>query len=261
MLEIEKLQHIYHAKLQHFQRKVEKSRAIIDEAISKIDHPYLAFSGGIDSYVLLDLLYSAGNRVFVVFGDDGYDYPESLQFLSDTEERYNFHLHRVRCMQPWRDWCKEMMRPDLCDDPEALAAWGNPPVWDETQDSLKDLSGGYDGTFLGLLASESRSRTYALKGGTKPLYQVKSEGDRWHCSPLAHWSKRDVWGYIVSRELPYNPVYDKLAELGIPLDHRRVAPLTCYRVMQYGSHVWLRSGWPALYHKLAATFSVIASYS
>src|SRR5581483_2907210 len=117
---------------------------------------------------------------------------------------------------------------------------------------------GYGGVFLGLLAVESRSRGYALKGGHKPLYQAASDHGMWHCSPLASWTKQDIWAYAISRNISYNPVYDRLAELGVPLERRRVAPLSCFRVMQYGSHGHILKNIDyGLYNKLSATFPKI----
>jgi phosphoadenosine phosphosulfate reductase len=260
--EIECLQHRLHARLPAFARKVERAQAIIATAMQQMRTPYLAFSGGVDSTVLLDLVWQAGHRIPVLWGDDGYDYPETLDFLTATEQRYGFALQRIRCMQPWHDWCVEMARPDLCDDPAALRAWGNPCVWGATWNSLKDAhrERGYDGVFLGLLASESRGRGYVLKEGRHALYQVQDEGGMWHCSPLAAWTKQDVWAYVVLHSLPYNAAYDKLAALDIPLEHRRVAPLTCFRTVQYGSHAGLKAGWPDLYNQLAATFPRVRAF-
>jgi phosphoadenosine phosphosulfate reductase len=260
MLEIERHQHQLHARLPAFQRKVDRAHAIIRQAFSCEGHPfYCAFSGGIDSTVLLHLLYQYPWQVPVRFSDDGYDFPETLQFLKDTEERYGFRLHRVRNLNSWRLWCEEMGRSDLADNPDR--AWGNPGPWDSVRTSkMHEEWQEYGGVFLGLLASESRSRGYVLRDGWKPLYQVKSEHGMWHCSPLAHFTKQDIWSYVVSRELPYNPVYDKLAALGVPLAVRRVAPLTCFRTMQYGSVSTLKSGWPELFNHLAATFPKVREY-
>ena len=261
MRDMERLQHKLHAKLPAFQRKLDWTRQIIEDACSKEGEWYLAFSGGIDSTVLLDLLWQ-GAKMPVLWGDDGWDYPDTLAFLRETETRYGFRLTRIRSMQPWRDWCTEMDRPDLVDDPEALSAWGNPQQWDATWNSLKDaVQYGYGGVFLGLLASESRTRSYALKRGFKALYQVAAEQGMWHCSPLAAWTKQDVWSYAVSRNLAYNTAYGHLAEQDVPVERRRVAPLTCFRTMQYGSVVTLRRGWPDLYNQLATTFPHVRTYA
>lgn len=260
---LERTQHLLHSQLPAFARKLDWTRQIIEDGMTKITQPYIAFSGGIDSTVLLDLFWQAGHPMPVLWGDDAWDFPENLAFLKATEQRYGFRLTRIRSLNPWRDWCLEMDRPDLCDDPAALGAWFNPHEWDETWPSLTHGAPlhGYTGVFLGMLAKESRSRQYVLKNGYKPLYQVKSEGGMWHCSPLAAWSKSEVWAYAISHELPYNPVYDKLAELGVPLERRRVAPLTCFRVLHLGSGVVLRSGWGELWNTLACSFPRIREYS
>lgn len=265
MHEMERLQHMLHAKLPPFQRKLMMTYQIIGDALKKDVQWSISFSGGIDSTVLLDILSHSGHRLDVHWADEGWDYPETLAFLSETERRYHFHLQRFRHMDSWVRWCEEMDRSDLAHDPQAKEAWGNPHQWDTTWLSLpsrlEDLEHrGYGGSFIGMLASESRNRTYVLKGGTRPLYQVKGERGMWHCSPLADWNKRDVWAYTASRNLPYNAVYDRLAALDIPIQYRRVGPLTCFRVMQFGSHVTLKVGWPDLYNRLCVTFPKVRAY-
>lgn len=262
--DIEKYGHHLHSKTSAYKRKVERAYSSINDALRLNVNFYCAFSGGSDSQVVLDMLYSRGVRCDILFGDDGFDFLETLDFLKSTEQNYDFHLRRIRSMNPWRDWCIEMSRPDLASDPAALEAWGNPRQWDDTWHSLtRDApTHGYDGVFLGMLASESRSRSYQLQDGWRSLYRVKSEGGMWHCSPLASWTKQDVWAWIVEHDVPYNPVYDRLAELGVPLAQRRVAALTCFRVLQFGSHALaLKVGWPTLYNHLAATFPRVREYA
>jgi len=264
--EIEQLQHKLHAKLPAFKRKVECARAIIDEALA-LDVPfYIAFSGGIDSTCLLDLIWQVNPNSTVYWIDDGADYHETIQFVQDTAERYGFPQRCIRGVKAWKQWCIEMGRPDLIG--EAMdAAWLNPIVawhgyWHSDAQYAKWLqSEGIGLVFLGMLACESSKRRMILKGGYRPLYQVKTEYGIWHCSPLASWTKQDVWAYAISNNLPYNPVYDKLAELGLPLERRRAAPLTCYKVAQFGSVAFLRSGWPGLYNMLSATFPKGREYS
>ena len=257
---LEALGWLGHSRTNAFRRAVEQAQRVIDEA--PVTSWYCSFSGGSDSLVLLDLLHRSGLAPDVVWGDDGADYPETLDCLAAVERDYGLRVWRVQCLEPWSDWCRELGRADLAAPPvtqEVLDAWLNPHAWSATWPSLRSGSrqAGFGGVFLGLLAAESAGRRRMLRGGKRPLYQVTSEGTMWHCSPLASWDKLDIWGYIAWRGLPYNPVYARLAGFGIPLEQRRIAPLTCFRVMQYGSHAWLRMGWPDLFERLAATFPAI----
>lgn len=264
---LERLRFQAHAQRPAFQRRVAEARAVISEAL-QVATPesrpwYLAFSGGSDSTVLLDMIRTMDIHIDVIWGDDGWDYPETLAFLHDTELAYGYTLYRVRSLGPWASWCREMGRPELAKAPDTPGVWGNPPVWDYPR-GHSDI---YGGVFLGLLGTrrkdggESWVRHYQLRGGHRPLYPVQAECGVWHCSPLATWTKEDVWAYLISRNVSYNPVYDRLIALGVPLEHRRVAPLTCFRVMQFGSHAILRQGWPDMYNRLSAIFPRIGSMS
>lgn len=267
MIEAERRQHLLHSELPAFARKLDWSLCIIEDALARCKPWYLGFSGGIDSTVVLHMLLSRHDIVDVCWGDNGWDYPETLHFLRETEERYGIHIKRYRAVESFQDFAREMGRPDLAEDYDAPGAWDNPREWDAIH-LLKDTSfDGYDGVFLGLLGTrgkrggESRARFLQLRGGHRPLYQSASDRDTWHCSPLAAWTKRDVWAYVARYQVPYNPVYDVLARLGVPLEKRRCTELTCYRVAHYGSFAHLRQGWPALYNRFATTFASVRQYS
>lgn len=266
MLETERRQHLLHSQLPAFARKVDWSRQIISDALAKGGQWYLGFSGGVDSTVVLHMLYAQEQHVDVCWGDNGWDFPETLQFLRDTEAHYAIRIKRYRTVESFQDFACEMQRPDLAEDYDAPGAWDNPRAWDAIH-HLKDTSfDGYDGVFLGLLGTrskdggESRARFLQLRGGHRPLYRSASDRGTWHCSPLAAWTKRDVWSYIARYDVPYNPVYDKLAALGVPLERRRCTELTCYRVAQYGSFVYIKQGWPDLCNRFAMTFPSVRMY-
>jgi 3'-phosphoadenosine 5'-phosphosulfate sulfotransferase (PAPS reductase)/FAD synthetase len=262
------------ARAPAFLRKLEQSRVLIDQVLTRAEQEhqrwYVAFSGGSDSTVLLDLVirHEKGQGIDVVWGDDGWDFPETLAFLEEIEQRIGRPIRRIRCLGPWRAWCQEMRRPELAEQPDLPGVWGNPSRWEATWHSLtRDArQAGYDGVFLGLLGTarrdggESWTRWQVLHGGKRPLYQVQEEGGIWHCCPLAAWSKRDVWAYIVSRQLPYNRVYDRLTQMGIPLEQQRVAPLTCFRVLHYGGAVLFKQGWPSLWSTMTAIFPALTQY-
>ena len=76
---------------------------------------------------------------------------------------------------------------------------------------------GCDTLFRGLLASESRRRTFTfLEHGF--LYEVKN--GYLYSNPLAIFTDRDIWKYIGTRNCPYSALYDLKDENGNKLFER-----------------------------------------
>lgn len=266
MREIERFQFTMHAKSSVFQKRLERAKSIVDKALALNVQGYIAFSGGVDSTVVLDLVLKVQPHFPVYWIDDGADYEETLQFVEDTGIHYNTKIHYIRGVKAWGQWCCELGRPELIGSPMD-DAWLNPlRSWDghwlsDAQYAKMLHEKDMQLVFMGMMACESRSRSITLQKGYRPLYQ-RGEFHEWSCNPLASWLKQDVWAYIVSRNIPYNPIYDKLAELDLPLEQRRVGPLTCFRIMQYGTHGYiLKSVASEMYNKLSAMFPKIREYS
>lgn len=225
---------------------------MISRALDTATPWYIAFSGGKDSTVLLDLVLRVAPDTPVFWGDDGWDYPETLQFLADTAARYDFRLWRVRNRGNIAGFGRWVGHADW---PGA-----NPGPWDYECSSFDDhsrllLELGYQGVFLGLRQEESVARRLRLRQAG-PLAFVRGEG-LWHCAPLGRWTWRDVWAYIHSRELPYNPIYDRLAALGVAPECQRVGPLIAWGQDCYAT---LQRGWPELFNRFATEFPEVRCY-
>ena len=243
---------LLYAKLPAFEYKVKRARATIRKAVELQDiRWYIAFSGGKDSQVVLDMVLHDSPSIAIMWGDDGWDYPETLTFLADVESRRGVRIERVKNrgniagFAAWagRDWQGE-----------------NPGPWDYECTSFDDHSRlihklGFDGVFLGLRKEESVRRFFSLvRFG--PLHWTKGE-QIWHCSPLHDWTTMDVWAYILSHKLEYNPVYDKLSDLGIKPEYQRVGPLISWGEDCYAT---LKRGWPDLFNHFAAEFPEMRCY-
>jgi 3'-phosphoadenosine 5'-phosphosulfate sulfotransferase (PAPS reductase)/FAD synthetase len=66
---------------------------IIDRAYSQAKKPCLAFSGGGDSAVLLDILVQAGHKPDLIHADSLMEYPDTRAFVEETAARYSLTLH------------------------------------------------------------------------------------------------------------------------------------------------------------------------
>lgn len=241
-----------HARSTRFAWKVSSAQNAIGHAIDTIEPWYVAFSGGKDSTVLLDMVLNVEPDVVIMWGDDGWDYPETLQFLSDTEARYGFKLIRVRNRGNIAGFARWAGHED----------WqgSNPGPWDYECNSFDDhsrlvLNLGFRGVFLGLRQEESVHRRMWLRKSGK-IYFVRRER-LWHACPLSNWTVDDIWAYIVAEKLPYNPVYDRLEALGVEPKYQRVGPLTAWGLDRYAV---FKRGWPDLFNCFAAEFPEARRY-
>jgi phosphoadenosine phosphosulfate reductase len=60
----------------------------------------------------------------------------------------------------------------------------------------------YEAWVSGIRREQSPSRATARKVERSDRYGV------WKVQPLADWSEKDVWRYIVGNDIPYNPLHD-----------------------------------------------------
>ncbi len=232
ILSLEYAQHPVH------RQRVLSAIALIQRAISKRKRPYIAFSGGKDSMVVLALVQQLAGAVPAVWSDDELEYPELLELMAPmigqpdliVTEGWTEHAGWFR---PWID------RPFWREPFPGTIRIGMPvDDWMAQQ--------GYDLVFTGLRAEESNKRHDWLSANG-PLYRVKA-GVGLRCCPLWDWSADDVWAYIATHQLPVCGVYDRLETIGIARERQRVGPLP----LSPRDH--LLAGWPEMYARLVARY-------
>ncbi len=85
---------------------MKQTRSIIEQAFR--DHkPALAFSGGDDSLVLLDVVASMGFKPPIIWADSQMEYSETLPFVQRTVARYGLKLHVAKApITPMECWTR-----------------------------------------------------------------------------------------------------------------------------------------------------------
>ena len=226
-------------RLPSFQRKLERARALIADALRHSEHPYVAFSGGKDSLLVLALAAAERPGIVAVWSDDELEYADQPTYIPNVCEQLGATLlvtlgytTHGGWFTPWSD------RPYWREPhPDALHIGQRVETWMARQ--------GYDCAFVGLRKSESTSRTAYLSAKGR-LYRQRN--GMWQCNPLAGWSTDEVWAAIAGLGLPYNPVYDRLAAIGVERELQRVGPLPL-------APGWiLQRGWPEMYRDLVARY-------
>lgn len=189
------------------QTTVKKILAIYEKYKGRLDCFHVAFSGGKDSAVLLDLVKKAlpkGSFV-VVFGDTGMEFPDTYDAIEKTHqacerEEIPFYVAKSH-LETEKSW--EMFGP-----PSRVLRWCC-SVHKSTPQTLKlrEIIGkdNYTGlAFVGARAHESAIRAeYDYEN-----YGKKQKGQYSHNSIL-EWTSAEVWLYIYVNEIMINEAYKK----------------------------------------------------
>lgn len=178
-----------------------------NEYKDKVDVFYVAFSGGKDSVVTLDVVQRAlpHNKFKVLFGDTGMEFPDTYKAVEEIEsDCQNNEIEFIRAksefdpLSTWKKfgpparvtrWCCSVHKTS----PQILA--------------LRNYIGKPDFTgmaFVGVRANESVSRSE---------YEYVSLGEKhkgqYSCNPILEWNTAELFLYIYSQGLVLNEAYKK----------------------------------------------------
>lgn len=194
---------------------------------------YVAWSGGKDSTVCAWLAHTVAPGTPIVTYVAGTEYPEVLPYCAEVAEAQGWDWHPIQTADV----------PALLDDGVRPSSEG--PWWDAMiggpHQVARDAYG--DGLIWGMRGTESAMRAamlYSIRGVRTRLDGVTT------CAPLWRWHTDDVWAALARAEIPPCPVYDRMAEIGMPPDARRVGRIVGRRGMEERM-AWLHRGWPELW--------------
>lgn len=242
------------ARLPVFKSRVARARACVETASSAIGRIGIAFSGGKDSTVTLDLVRSVVPDAPAAFMDSGCEYDSTYEMVRryevETIQPERFLLDMCRYAGHWG--YRFPVDPDARFDFLAFLVYEPSYRWAQVE-QLRVLA-------MGLRAEESAGRRMNARS-KGDLYECAYDG-LWHCCPLAFWNADDVWAYLASRELSYNAAYDRMAELGIPRDRWRISALLgLCGARTSGRFSYLRQLYPDRWNELVAEFPRIVEYT
>lgn len=168
------------------------------------DHflPRLAISTafGPEGLVIIDIAMRKVTPAIPIFTiDTGFLFKETVELIRKIEQEYGITIERLH--------------PELT--PEQQAEQHGAELYRREPDRccymrkilpLEKKLPGLDAMVTGLRRSQGESR----KGARILQLQQTPSGHRYvKINPLAAWSKEEVWWYIISHQLPYNPLHDQ----------------------------------------------------
>ncbi len=223
-------------------KMIEKNRDIIEKLAAdtvkmiyntyikykkRIDVFYVAFSGGKDSIVTLDLVQRAlpHNEFKVLFGDTGMEFPDTYKTVDAIEKlclENGIEFIRAKSQfDPQDTWLK-------FGPPATVTRWCCSVHKTAPQILvLREKTGKANFTgmaFIGVRASESLARSE---------YDYISLGEKhkgqYSCNPILDWNSAELYLYIYAENLYLNEAYRK--------GNRRVGCLLCPRAAERNEYM------------------------
>lgn len=264
------------AALRALRRPTKSIDLLLQRIESHLDasEGYVAFSGGKDSLVTLDLARRVDPEVPVVFFDSGFEYPETYEYLLQLRDLWALNLVVVPAqLSTWEVLARSGHWTH--DRGSSVETWNLHEVLiGEPSRRAHELFG--PGELWGVRAEESKGRrmAYAVALNRRPCdccanhaARQRRHGGLIHrkdgtvaFGPVWDWTDSEIWGHIGRHQLPVNPVYERLREIGAPETFWRVSHMVDGARLEDGRLVWLQRGWPALFNEIAAVLPRVREF-
>jgi phosphoadenosine phosphosulfate reductase len=160
-------------------------------------HPrlYVACSFQKEASVIMDMLLKIEPEARFFTLDTGVLFPETYETWRRLEQRYGVHVDVYQGMSLARQ--RQLHGDELWNrDPDACCGI-------RKVEPLKEALSEVDAWVSGLRRDQSPNRA------DTPKFHWDEKHDLWKANPLADWSEKDVWSYIMQNEVPYNDLHDR----------------------------------------------------
>ena len=156
----------------------------------------MATAFGPEGMVILHMLAEIDRKTHVFNLDTGYQFPETLRLRDEVARRYGIEVELRRPTTTVEEYEKLHGGPLYRSNPDQCC-------FDRKVTVLKNAVIGYHAWASAIRRDQSPDRANVpIVGWDKKFSLVK-------VSPLAKWSKQDVWKFITDHDVPYNPLHDQ----------------------------------------------------
>jgi phosphoadenosine phosphosulfate reductase len=183
-----------------FEQRVDHALAVLRDAASgHAGHIVQATSLGAEDMVVTDLIARHALPIALATLDTGKLHAETLALIPRIEQRYGLKV--------------DVFRPTETAVVHFVRDHGERAMFESVDlrkaccgvrklEPLSRLLAGRSAWVTGLRREQSEHRAVV------PFSEAEA-GGRIKFNPLADWSWADVWQYIATREVPYNPLHDR----------------------------------------------------
>ena len=193
---------LFDAKENTVDELVEQSKDIIKKSLETFKNPVMLWAGGKDSTSEIAIARSMfeGKLPFpVMFIDTTWKFSETYDFINKYAKEWDLDLLVVknqealeRGVNPWSvshfQYCHEL----------------------KTKPLLKAIEDrGFDCVFVAIRWDEHGIR------GKEQYFSKRNNPPHTRVHPMLHWSEKEIWEFTKTKNVPYNPLYDKEEHNGL----------------------------------------------
>ncbi len=155
----------------------------------------MATAFGAEGCLLIDMLSRIEPHVRIFNLDTGYQFAETLELKERIAARYGINIELVRAGTTVEEYEAANGGPVYSRDPNQCCR-------DRKLVPLRRAIQGHDAWISAIRADQSADRRRAKVVSWDAKFGLVK------INPLLRWTKRDVWAYILTHEVPYNPLHD-----------------------------------------------------
>ena len=156
----------------------------------------LATGMGVEGMALLDIAHRINPDVKVFTGDTEFLFPETYDLIDRVEARYGIKIERLY----------SELTPRNQEAVYGKALWENDP--DQCcnvrkVEPLRRKLATLDAWITAIRRDQTSARAAIRKIDWDPKFDLVK------ISPLADWTREQVWSYVLEHDVPYNPLHDR----------------------------------------------------
>ena len=156
----------------------------------------MATAFGPEGCVIIHMLSKIDPKTYVFNLDTGYQFAETLTLRDRIAQRYGIEVELRRAVQTVAEYEAANGGPVYKSNPDKCCA-------DRKLSVLRQASTELNAWMSGIRRDQSSDRARAsIVGWDRKFGLVK-------VSPLANWTKAQVWKLILDENIPYNPLHDQ----------------------------------------------------
>lgn len=180
-------------------RQLEKSTPseILRWAVETFqDRLTMATAFGAEGCCIIHLLAEIDPRVRVFNLDTGYQFAETLDLRERIKQRYGVEVEMVKPDLTVEEYESEHGGPLFTINPDQCC-------YDRKIIPLRRAVVGYEAWISAIRRDQTTHRANAGVIQWDPKFELVK------VNPLLNWTKKDVWGFILKNDVPYNPLHDQ----------------------------------------------------